>query len=133
MSTEEKADYEVGWGKPPQHTRFAKGQSGNPKGREKGSKNFSTVLTNTLNETVVVNENGLRKNISKLEAMTKQLVNKAATGDPRATQTLLRVLQVMEGPAEPAAQEPVASESDREVMEGLVARMRRTGNGESNE
>ncbi|MGJ3627161.1 DUF5681 domain-containing protein [Sphingomonas sp. MMS24-JH45] len=32
--------YEVGYGKPPIHARFQKGQSGNPKGRKKGSKNL---------------------------------------------------------------------------------------------
>ena len=31
--------YEVGYGKPPQATRFQPGKSGNPKGRPKGSRN----------------------------------------------------------------------------------------------
>jgi hypothetical protein len=30
---ENKRDYPVGRGKPPVHTRFKKGQSGNPRGR----------------------------------------------------------------------------------------------------
>ncbi len=32
-------DYEIGYGKPPKHTRFKKGQCGNPKGRPKGARN----------------------------------------------------------------------------------------------
>jgi hypothetical protein len=49
-------NYPVGYGKPPLHSRFKKGQSGNPAGRRKGSLNFSSVLLATLNEKVVVNE-----------------------------------------------------------------------------
>ena len=30
MPPETERDYEVGYGKPPRHTRFQKGQSGNP-------------------------------------------------------------------------------------------------------
>jgi hypothetical protein len=33
-----KPCYDVGYGKPPLHTRFRKGQSGNPKGRSKGTR-----------------------------------------------------------------------------------------------
>jgi hypothetical protein len=38
MSSDDE-DYEVGYGKPPKHSRFKLGQSGNPKGRPKGSRN----------------------------------------------------------------------------------------------
>ena len=37
-------DYEVGYGKPSAHTRFRKGQSGNPKGRGKGAKSFASAF-----------------------------------------------------------------------------------------
>ena len=37
-------DYDVGYGKPPKATRFRKGQTGNPKGRPKTSKNVGTML-----------------------------------------------------------------------------------------
>ena len=40
---EQDEAYAVGWGKPPRHTRFKKGQSGNPKGRPPGSKNMNTL------------------------------------------------------------------------------------------
>ena len=39
MSDDDQPDYKVGYKKPPLHTRFQKGQSGNPRGRPKGSKN----------------------------------------------------------------------------------------------
>jgi Family of unknown function (DUF5681) len=54
MPPDNEADYEVGYGKPPRHTRFKKGQSGNPRGRPNGSKNLSTLLSETLSEPVIV-------------------------------------------------------------------------------
>jgi hypothetical protein len=82
-------EYTVGKGKPPKHTRFQKGQSGNPTGRRKGSKNVATLLEQVLNERVAVTENGKRRTISKLEAMLKQLANKAASGDHHAIKLLI--------------------------------------------
>jgi hypothetical protein len=60
MPREQRGDYEVGYGKPPRHTRFAKGQSGNPRGRPRGAKNFNTLLEEALDEPVTVTENGGR-------------------------------------------------------------------------
>jgi hypothetical protein len=82
-------EYAVGKGKPPQHTRFQTGRSGNPTGRRRGSKNVATLLEQVLNERVIVTENGKRRTITKLEAMLKQLANKAASGDLRATKLLI--------------------------------------------
>ncbi len=80
----------VGYGRPPRATQFKPGQSGNPKGRPKGSLNLETVLGRALAEKVVIVENGRRRRLSKLQIAVKQLVNKAAAGDPRATQLLLK-------------------------------------------
>jgi hypothetical protein len=74
MSPEQQRGYEVGYRKPPRHTRFKKGQSGNPKGRPAGAKNLSTLLNEALNECVIVTENGGHRKITKREAIIKQLV-----------------------------------------------------------
>src|SRR5215469_3318630 len=86
---ESEGNYRVGYARPPRKTRFRKGQSGNPSGRGKGSRNVSQLLLQALSEHVTVNENGERKRITKAEAMLKQLVNKGASGDARAIQLLL--------------------------------------------
>src|SRR5580700_2035665 len=89
MPSDRDSDYMVGYGKPPRHTRFKKGHSGNRKGRPQGAKNSATLLNEALSEPVIVTENGRRKTISKKQAILKQIVNKAASGDHRSIQLLL--------------------------------------------
>ena len=113
----------VGYRNPPKHTQFKKGESGNPEGRPKGTLNMATVLARTLREKVIINENGQRKVITKLEAAVKQLVNKAASGDLRALRHLADLVVSAE---ERAAQAPVAdtsiSEDDQKVVQGILER-----------
>jgi phosphoenolpyruvate carboxylase len=113
-------DYEVGYGKPPKEHRFKKGRSGNPKGRPKGALNIASVIDRVLQEKVVINENGERKTISKLEASIKQLVNKAASGDMRAFQQLPALARYAEGVKEAAERHrkrPVEDMTDEELIE----------------
>jgi hypothetical protein len=90
MSNED--DYEVGYGRPPKHSRFQKGTSGNTKGRPKGSKNLQTLLQQELDAQVAVNEQGRKKHITKRQVIIKQLVNKAAQGDLKAFQIVNELL-----------------------------------------
>src|SRR5713226_9488472 len=85
-------DYSVGYGKPPEHTRF-KGHSGNGQGRPRGVKNLATLLGAALDEKVIVTENGRRRKISKREAIITQLVNRSTQADLKATQILLGMMQ----------------------------------------
>jgi hypothetical protein len=98
MATKRDRSYEVGFGKPPRHTRFKKGASGNPKGRPRRSENSATLLKEALSEQVVVSESGRRKTMSKKQAIIKQIVNKAASGDHCSIQLLLlSQLPLLEG------------------------------------
>ena len=117
-----KSEYEVGYGKPPRHTRFKKGQSGNPRGRPSGSKNLSTLLSEALNELVVVAENGGRRKISKRQAIITQLVNQSAKADWRAMKLLLDMLQAIEARTEPIAAQTSFDAADERVVEQLRAR-----------
>ena len=87
--------YEVGYGKPPLHSRFPKGTSGNRRGRPKGSTNHLAALRRVLDQKVIVVEDGKRRKISKLEAAMTQQMNKAAQGDTRACQAMLKVVVLL--------------------------------------
>jgi hypothetical protein len=123
MPPDQKRDYEVGYRKPPRQTRFTKGQSGNPRGRSPGAKNLKTLLSDALNEFVIVTENGGRRKITKREAIITQLVNRSASADFRALKILLDMVRDIEGQTEPASPETAEfSETDAKVLEQLRSR-----------
>lgn len=114
----------VGYGTPPEATRFKKGNSGNPKGRPRGSLNVRNLFIKISREKVVINENGQRKTVTKLEAALKQMVNKAASGDIRALRELLELARDAEARQNmPGLQNPVIEELDQEVIDGILQRL----------
>src|SRR4051812_31093166 len=76
------ATYEVGFRRPPLHSRFKPGQSGNPSGRPKDSKNFKTLLNSILNEQISLQEGSQSRKISKAEAIMRRLIIGALKGIP---------------------------------------------------
>jgi hypothetical protein len=120
---ERTSNRQVGYCHPPESARFKKGESGNPKGRPKGSLNVATVFIKTLREKVVINENGQRKTVTKLEAAIKQLVNKAASGELPALRHLVELARDSEARQNmPGVQNPVIGELDQEVIDGILKR-----------
>jgi hypothetical protein len=127
MSDRDDTDvtFAVGYGKPPKHTQFAKGKSGNPKGRGKGVRNFATEIQEELNTRVPITENGIRKKITKRKAVAKQLVNKAAAGDPKSIPVLLNEARQHEAESATApGPEVLCRSEDQLVMANIVKRIR---------
>jgi hypothetical protein len=123
MPRDGDGDYEVGYGKPPRHSRFVKGRCGNPRGRPRGAKSFSALLSDKLNEPVTVAENGGRRKISKREAIVTQLVNRSAAADFRAIKILLGIVREIERQPEPVSREAgELGEADAKVFEQIKAR-----------
>ena len=123
MPPDNERDYEVGYGKPPPHTRFAKGQSGNRRGRPPGAKNMKTLLTKALNELVVVTDNGGRRKVSKREAIITQLVNRSAKADFKAIQILLGLLRDIESDSDPQPADRAFTEADQQIIARIKARL----------
>jgi Family of unknown function (DUF5681) len=104
--------------------KFKPGKSGNPRGRPKDTKGFGTVLQDELKRRVAVTEDGRRKKITKREAVAKQLVNKAAAGDPKAIPVLLNATRPYETDvAADSIQTETMDEEDRLVMENIIKRI----------
>lgn len=115
----------VGYGRPPRHSQFKKGVSGNPRGRPKGSKNFSTYLDEELRQPVTVTEGGTRKRIPKAKAIAKRVVNGAVSGETKMVPMLLNYdrLQADQKAAESPLEIPL-SEDDEIVFRTIVERIR---------
>jgi hypothetical protein len=113
---------DVGYGTPPKHTQFQKGQSGNPKGRPKGSKNVATLLEAVGRESIIVNENGRRRRITKKQAALTQLVNKSASGDLKALHLYTHLTVMCESSDQPSKLS-VPDERDRSVMANILKRI----------
>jgi hypothetical protein len=115
----------VGRGNPPKHTQFRKGQSGNKKGRPKGSKNLSTYIMEAARDQVSATVGGRTRTISKLQATTMQLATKAAGGDQAAMGRFLDWVDEIETRA--ASVKPTQfplSAPDIEVIRAAYERMK---------
>lgn len=123
-------DYEVGYRKPPKHTQFKKGQSGNTKGRPKGAKGLKTIARELLSEKVTVRTAAGSKRMRKIEAMVHKVMEKAFNGDMRAIQALLQ-LYASSVPDEPLlnavlanAPEIPTDEHDEAIMKAFEQTLR---------
>ena len=126
-SSQVKGEYEVGYQKPPKASQFAKGHSGNPNGRPKGTKNWATSLHEALEQKVTVLVNGSSKQVTKLEAATTQLANKATQGDLNSIRLLLQLMPGMDAILSKTGMSALSNEQDRQTLSVLLQRMSQSG------
>jgi Family of unknown function (DUF5681) len=94
MTTESSEDdFKVGYKRPPRHSRFRPGKSGNPRGRQKSVRNLGSDVKRTLETPVTLNERGKAKRVSTQEAALLRLREKALKGDARSLDRLLELAQ----------------------------------------
>jgi len=87
----EACEHDVGYARPPLHSRFKPGQSGNPKGRPKGRKNMGLILNDILKEPISIRKGNTIRKVSTAEAMVRGLVVRAMKGDAKAWNKLLEL------------------------------------------
>jgi hypothetical protein len=84
------ASFRVGYGRPPKEHRFQPGQSGNQKGRPKGSKNTDTLLREILDRKIEVRTGRNARKISVREAILTRFAESALKGDTKSAAFLLQ-------------------------------------------
>lgn len=114
-----KKDYPVGYGRPPKHTQFKPGQSGNPKGRPKGIRNLNTDLEEELSLKILVTEGGQQQQTTKQRAMLKSLFAKALNGDVRASGVLINLILGLEQTRIAAQSTEAMAEEDLAILEAF--------------
>jgi hypothetical protein len=122
-TSESIEEYEVGFMKPPKANRFVKGQSGNPSGRPKGTNNWATTFKAALQQKVIITENGRQRQVTKMEAATMQLANKAAAGDPHSIRLMMQLVPSMEAELNKEGFTALSQAQDQVVLGELLKRM----------
>lgn len=117
--------YKIGYRKPPKRTQFRKGQSGNPSGRPKNTKNFKTDLLEELSEQIAIQERGHSLTISKQRAMIKSLIAAALKGDTKASSILLQRLEkIQEEESSDFGGSEKLSDTDNKILNDYIQRLK---------
>jgi len=125
-------DYKVGYKRPPKTTQFRRGQSGNPRGRPKHTRNLKTDLAEELASPISITVQGRAATVSKQKALIMALMTKAMKGDTRAQAmifNLVRQLLDLDAQLDETIKRP--SPADEEIVNAFLKRHLTTTNGGS--
>ena len=116
---------ETGYKKPPQHSRFQPGRSGNPHGKQKGVRNLGSDVKRTLEVPVRLNEQGRARRVSTQEAALLWLWEKALNGDASSLDRFLELAKIFNNGAavESIGDEALAAE-DQAILDAYAEEVR---------
>jgi hypothetical protein len=132
MSDDEKkkrADFGVGYGKPPKRTQFRKGQSGNAKGRPRGATDTKKSLRKMLNRSTPVKIGEEVKHLSTLELSLERTSEGVRKGDKSSVARTIKYAIDLDrdeeakgasAPAQQFALEPLTDEEEAIALEYLL-------------
>jgi hypothetical protein len=131
------ASHEVGYGRPPAHTRFQKGQSGNPGGRRKGQPTAQELILREAGRLVKIKNGDKTETITKHEALVRRLWSSAMQGELGAARLVLTVMTsapVGGGDVEDqddAVLQSLPAKPDEDMVRRMLARFSHLRNGEA--
>lgn len=117
--------YEIGYGKPPKHTRFKPGQSGNPRGRPRGARNLRTAIREALQEKIVIRESGRTRKLTKMDAIVQVALNKGLKGDPKGLAAIVQLAKwagLMDEEPDTSSKESLGAD-DQAILDDYLARL----------
>jgi hypothetical protein len=86
-------DYDIGYGKPPQNTRFPKGNNANPTGRPKRKlEDLAAIINSVSSATTQYRERGRTKRATRRELSFRRTLRRALGGNLRSIETVLKDL-----------------------------------------
>jgi hypothetical protein len=120
-------DYTIGRGKPPVDKQFKPGQSGNPAGRPKGSKNFETDFMEEMQVKIEIAESGVKQTVTKQRALIKRMINAALSGDAKHADMVAKLILSFTETDDARSNEQM-SEEDLALLEAFIKGQRGVGN-----
>ena len=131
MTIDDDDNDDIGYGKPPRHSRFKPGQSGNPKGKKKGTRSFSTEVRATLGMPVVLTDSDRPRKVTTSAAALMRLREKALKGDSRSLDRLIDLSRQYGDETAAASQQ--MSDEDAAILADYEARILEKHAGEAKE
>jgi hypothetical protein len=111
---------DVGYGRPPREHQFKPGQSGNKRGRPKGSKNEATIIGDLLDQRIAIRQNGNVKKVTLLEAIFLKAAEEAIKGNLKSAAFLLNRKLVSDSSSDHSETGTVLDIDDQKILENYA-------------
>jgi len=112
----------VGYGRPPKHSQFKPGTSGNASGRPKGRISFARLLEKQLDARMTATIGGRTKTITRREALIYGFVGDALKDKDRVRKHMIDLLLILEAQSQPATADAGSDVRDDAIIKNLLQR-----------
>jgi hypothetical protein len=119
-----RGNYVVGYARPPASSQYQPGQSGNPKGRPKGTRNVSSMARDALERAVNVTVKRTWRKMTVRKAAYLRVAERAAAGDAKALDYLLSLESEERAPGADQAETQKSAAKDLAILQDFFDRRR---------